>query len=79
MHERKEVRIVHEERVRQVADVRVRRVEMPLPEGKEPFLNRQDFRDQFRAGQRGTTGIRIAAESMPEAKEAAIEREGLPA
>ncbi len=69
--------MVHEERVGQIADVRVGRVEMPFAEGKEAFLNRQYFRDQFRAGQRGTTGIRIAAKTMPEPKEATIERERL--
>ena len=79
VHERKEVLIVHEERVRQIANVGVGRVELPLPKGKEPFLNRQDFRDQFRAGERRAPSTGIAAEAMPEPKEAAIEREGLPA
>ena len=77
VHERRAVLIVHEERVRQIAHVRIRRIEMPLPERKEPFLNRQHFRDQLRAGQRRTTGTRVPAEAMPQPKEAAIKREGL--
>jgi hypothetical protein len=79
VHERKEVLIVYEERVGQIAHVRVGGIEMPFSERKEPLFNRQHFRDQFRARQRGTTGIRITTKAMPEPKEAAIERERLPA
>src|SRR3989338_8336083 len=79
VHEGKEVLIVHEERVGQIAHVGVRRVEIPFAEGKEPLLNRQDFGDKFRTGERRSSGGRIAAEAMPEAKDAAVEREGLAA
>ena len=44
VHEGEEVLIVHEERVRQIAHVGVGRIEIPLAEGEEPFLNRQHFR-----------------------------------
>ena len=44
--------MVHEERVRQIADVGVGRVEMPLAEREEPLLNRQHFGNQFRTGER---------------------------
>lgn len=37
VHEGEEMLVVHEERQGQVADVRVGRIEMPLPEGKQPF------------------------------------------
>ena len=79
VHEGEEVLIVHEERVRQITHVGVGRVEMPLSEGEQPFLQRQHFGDQVRARQRRTTGARLPAEAMPQTEEPPIEPEGLPA
>ena len=75
MHEGEEVLILHEERRRQIPDVVIRRVEMPLAERKEPLFDRQDFRDQFVTGERRAAGGGIVAKPMPETKQPAVERE----
>jgi hypothetical protein len=49
------------------------------PRAKSRFSIGQHFGDEFRTGERGASGGWIAAEAMPEAKEAAVEREGLAA
>ena len=79
VHEGEEVLIVHEERVCQIADVGIGRMEMALAEGEETFLNWQDFRDEFRARQRGPTRARITAKAMPAPKQSAIQRQRLSA
>ena len=71
--------IVHEEGPGQIAHVGVGRVEMPLSQGEEPLLDRQDLGDQFRSSERRSTGAGIATEAMPEPKQSAIERKRLAA
>lgn len=72
VHERKEMRMVHED-----ACARLRTSALAALRCRSPRA--KNFRDQFRAGQRGTPRTRISAEAMPQPEEAAIEREGLPA
>jgi hypothetical protein len=64
VHEGKEVLIVHEEGIRQVADVVVGSMEMPFAECEEPLFERQHFVDQLRAGERGPTRGGMPAESL---------------
>ncbi len=52
---------------------------MPLSQGEEPLLDRQDLGDQFRSSERRSTGAGIATEAMPEPKQSAIERKRLAA
>ena len=79
VHRGEEMLVLHEEGMSQVAHVRVRRVEMPLPQGKEPLLDRHDLRDELRAREGRPAGGVGAPEAMPQPKQPTIEREGLAA
>src|SRR5712671_356301 len=68
VHEGEEVLIVHEEGVRQIADLGVGGIEMPLTERKEPSLDRPRFRDQLCPGQWGAPSGWISAEAMPQSE-----------
>src|SRR5581483_9978466 len=65
VHEGEEMRIVHEERRRQVPDVLVGGVQIPLAERKEPLLDRQCLVDQLRAREGCAASAGIATEAMP--------------
>ena len=71
--------MVHEERVRQIADVGIGRVEMPLAEAKSRFSIGRTFAVSSARVAGNPARPEIAAEAMPQPKEPAIEREGLPA
>jgi hypothetical protein len=79
VHEGEEVLIVHEERRRQVPDVLVGGVQIPLAKRKEPFLKRQNLVDQLCTSEWRATRIGVAAKAMPEPKQAPVERQRLAA
>ena len=79
VHEGKEMLVVHEERLRQIADVGVRGIKIPLAEGKKPLLNRQRPSRSIARESGAHRARRVAPKPMPQAKQPTIEHERLPA
>ena len=78
VHEGKEVRMMLKERTGEIAHVNGGGIDVAFAQGEERFLKGKRFRDQLVAGNRTTAYVRIAAEAMPEAEEAPLQRQGLP-
>ena len=69
VHEGEEVRMVHEQRAREIRHVGVGRIDVAFRQREELFFDRQRLRDQLRARERRAARVRIPAKAMPQAKE----------
>lgn len=67
--ESEEMLVVHEQRSREVADVGIGGVEVPLAQAEERLLDREGFRDQLLAGQGSAPRGGIPSKPMPHAKQ----------
>lgn len=79
VHEGEEVRVMEEQRPREIRHVGVRGVDVASRQGEEPLLDGEHLRDQLRAGEGRPAYVWIPPEAAPVPKELPLQREGLPA